>query len=134
MKINTGNITIDFYKTTTISALKKNIQQTQYHAQKDKLTIGQQHKTNLIQSLIKQRENIQEMKSNLTERTIDNDGDLTAIKEQLKEFEEQIAEIDAQIAEQQIVEQTKTNEDKQVTEKHSATSTDDLLAKTALLD
>ncbi|MFJ7737481.1 hypothetical protein ACIQ2D_14305 [Lysinibacillus sp. NPDC097287] len=143
MKINTGKETINFYKTTTMSASKKNILQTQYRVQKDKLTIGQQarnlfkgqqHKTNLIESLIKQRENIQEMKSNLTERTIDNGEDITSIKEQLKEFEKQIAEIDAQIAEQQIVEQKKPNEDMQVAGKHSATPTDELLVKTTLLD
>lgn len=136
MKINPGKETINFYKTTTMSTSKKNIQQTQYHAPKDKLTIGQQarnlfngqqHKTNLIESLIKQRESIQEMKSNLTERTLDNGGDITAIKEQLKEFEKQIAE-------QQLIEQKKTSEEKQIAEKDSATPTDNLLAKTALLD
>ncbi|MFJ7951982.1 hypothetical protein ACIQZG_10695 [Lysinibacillus sp. NPDC096418] len=52
------------------------------------------------------------MKSNLTKRTVDNGGDITAIKEQLKELEKQVAEIDVQIAEQQIVEQKKPNRDK----------------------
>lgn len=61
---------------------------------------------------MQQHENIQEMKSILTERTLDNGGDIASIKEQLKVFEKQISEIDAQISELQIIEQKETNGDK----------------------
>ncbi|MBP2242364.1 chromosome segregation ATPase [Cytobacillus eiseniae] len=69
---------------------------------------GKNNKANsMIDSLMKQRESIMEMKNNLTERTIDSGKELSTIEEQLKEFNKQIADIDAQIAKQQLEERNK---------------------------
>jgi len=112
---------------------------------KDTLTIGQQArnlfkgqqaKTSLIESLMKQRESIQQMKSDLSERTLENGGELSSIKEQLKDFEKQIAEIDAQIAEQQMEEQKKaTNQkDQEIKKEQPANSMEDILGKSVSLE
>lgn len=57
----------------------------------------QSNSSSTTDNLMKQREKIQEMKSNLTERTLENGDDLSLIKDQLTLFDEQIAEIDEQI-------------------------------------
>lgn len=53
MKINIVKGNKNFFNAPTLIASKKNLQQIQYHAQKDNLTIRQQHNTYLIESLIK---------------------------------------------------------------------------------
>lgn len=87
---------------------------TKKNQQQDTLSIGlqarhlfsgQQQKNTLMDSLMKQRESIQEMKSSLTERALEKDADPANIKEQLKALEEQIANIDAQIAQAQKTQQ-----------------------------
>lgn len=57
----------------------------------------QQNKSTMIENLMKQREKIQEMKSNLTERTLENGDDLSLIKDRLKDFDKQLAEIDEHV-------------------------------------
>lgn len=83
---------------------------------------------------MKQRESIQEMKNNLTERTLNNGGDIAAIKEQLKEFDKHLADIDAQIAEQQIDSQKKPNVDSVAAKNNSADVNEDILSKTVSLE
>lgn len=143
MKISIGPDSLSLYKTASISATKKNSLEKQSFNQKDTLTIGQQaqnlfngqqYKTSLIESLMKQRESIQEMKNNLTERTLNNGGDIAAIKEQLKEFDKHLADIDAQIAEQQIDSQKKPNVDSVADKNNSADVNEDILSKTVSLE
>ncbi|WP_341323691.1 hypothetical protein NSQ62_09540 [Solibacillus sp. FSL H8-0523] len=83
---------------------------TRKNQQKDTLSIGlqarhlfngQQQKNALMDSLMKQRESIQEMKSSLTERALEKGTDPSSIKEQMKALETQLADIDAQIAQTQ---------------------------------
>ena len=62
---------------------------------------GQQQKNALMDSLMKQRESIQEMKSSLTERALEKGTNPSSIKEQMKALETQLADIDAQIAQTQ---------------------------------
>lgn len=59
-------------------------------------------KNPIIESLMKQRESIEKMKNDLTDRTLNKGEDISMIKEQLKEFEKQISDIDKKIAEEQI--------------------------------
>ena len=123
MKLTNEVNSSNFMKLSNGSAIKPKLVQQNLIVHKDTLTIGQQArnlfkgqqaKTSLIESLMKQRENIQKMKSDLSERTLESGGDLSAIKEQLKDFEKQLADIDAQIAEQQTEEQKKaTNQNEQ---------------------
>ncbi|MFJ7646313.1 hypothetical protein ACIQ1H_02120 [Lysinibacillus sp. NPDC097279] len=123
MKVTNDGNSLHFNKLSSVSVNKPKLAQQNLSVHKDTLTIGQQArnlfkgqqaKTSLIESLMKQRENIQKMKSDLSERTLESGGDLSAIKEQLKDFEKQLADIDAQIAEQQTEEQKKaTNQNEQ---------------------
>lgn len=53
--------------------------------------------SSMIESLMEKRQQIQEMKSNLIERTLDSGEELSTIREQLTEFDEQMFEIDEQI-------------------------------------
>lgn len=71
--------------------------------------------SSLVESLMKQRESIQEMKSHLTERALEQGTDPSALKEQMKALEQQLSEIDAQIAQAQKEKQepTQTNNQKQ---------------------
>ena len=55
----------------------------------------------MMESLLKQRESIQEMKSSLTELALEKGVDPSSTKEQTKALEEHIANIDAQIAQTQ---------------------------------
>lgn len=119
MKISFGNEAVS--KKWAVSAPVRTVStNTQHHKSKvkqDSISIsgqarrlfnGMNNKSNsLIDNLMKQRESLIEMKSKLTERTLDQGGALSNIKEQLKEFDKQIAEIDAQIAQQQIDERNK---------------------------
>ena len=89
--------------------------------QKDTLSIGPQarqlfnqhsNKNSLVDSLMKQRENLLDMKSNLTERALEKGEAPSSIQEQMKEFEKQLAEIDAQIAQAQKEKQESINDSK----------------------
>lgn len=131
MKILNDKNSINFFQSSNVPSIKDKSVQIKSLVHKDTLTIGQQarnmftgqqSKTSLIESLMKQRESIQEMKSDLSERTIESGGDLSSIKEQLKEFEKQIADIDAQIAEQQMEEQKNATNQKEQTLKNEKPS------------
>lgn len=96
--------------------------------QKDTLSIGLQarqlfnqhsNKNSLVDSLMKQRENLLDMKSNFTERALEQGEDPSNIQEQMKEFEKQLADIDAQIAQAQKEKEKSTND----TEKDEKTKT-----------
>lgn len=52
----------------------------------------------MIESLMEKRQQVQEMKSNLIERTLEAGEQLSTIKEPLAAFDEQIAELDEQMA------------------------------------
>ena len=86
--------------------------------QKDTLSIGLQarqlfnqhsNKNSLVDSLMKQRENLLDMKSNLTERAFEKGEDPSNLQEQMKEFEKQLADIDTQIAQAQKEKQDSTS-------------------------
>lgn len=145
MKITHDSNSTNFIKLSNVSSNRPKMVQQNTPIRKDTLTIGQQArnlfkgqqaKTSLIESLMKQRESIQQMKSDLSERTLENGGDLSSIKEQLKDFEKQIAEIDAQIAEQQMEEQKKaTNQkDQEIKKEQPANSMEDILGKSVSLE
>lgn len=78
-----------------------------------------QNTSSLIENLMKQRDKVQEMKSNLTERTLENGDDLSTVKEQLAQFDEQIAEIEQQLL--AIEEQKRQKEQREKEEKIAAT-------------
>lgn len=89
--------------------------------QKDTLSIGPQarllfnqhsNKNSLVDSLMKQRENLLDMKSKLTERALEKGEDPSSLQEQMKEFEKQLADLDAQIAQAQKEKQESTNDTK----------------------
>ncbi len=89
--------------------------------QKDTLSIGPQarqlfnqhaNKNSLVDSLMKQRENLLDMKSNLTERALEKGEDPSSLQEQMKEFEKQLADIDAQIAQAQKEKQDSKDDSK----------------------
>lgn len=145
MKITHDSNSTNFIKLSNVSSNRPKMVQQNTPIRKDTLTIGQQArnlfkgqqaKTSLIESLMKQRESIQQMKSDLSERTLENGGELSSIKEQLKDFEKQIAEIDAQIAEQQMEEQKKaTNQkDQEIKKEQPANSMEDILGKSVSLE
>ncbi|WP_337982542.1 hypothetical protein [Lysinibacillus sp. C5.1] len=145
MKITHDSNSTNFIKVSNVSSNRPKTIQQNALIRKDTLTIGQQArnlfkgqqaKTSLIESLMKQRESVQQMKSDLSERTLENGGDLSSIKEQLKDFEKQIAEIDAQIAEQQMEEQKKaTNQnDQEIKKEQPANSLEDILGKSVSLE
>lgn len=54
--------------------------------------------SSMIESLMEKRQQVQEMKSNLIERTLEAGEKLSTIKEQLVAFDEQIAEIEEQMS------------------------------------
>lgn len=145
MKITHDSNSTNFIKLSNVSSNRPKMIQQNALNRKDTLTIGQQArnlfkgqqaKTSLIESLMKQRESVQQMKSDLSERTLENGGDLSSIKEQLKDFEKQIAEIDAQIAEQQMEEQKKApnQKDQEIKKEQPANSMEDILGKSVSLD
>lgn len=77
----------------------------------DTLTIGQEARqlfqsasqsSNAMENLMKQRQHIQEMRSNLVERTLEDNQDVSTIKEQLKELDKQILEIESEMAKEQM--------------------------------
>lgn len=53
---------------------------------------------NLIENLMKQKQNITDQKNKLISSTLDNGGNLDSIKSQLKTYEEQLKNIDEQIS------------------------------------
>lgn len=53
--------------------------------------------SSMRETLMEKRQQVQEMKSNLRERTLEEGEDLSTIKEQLAAFDEQIVEIDEQM-------------------------------------
>lgn len=59
-------------------------------------------KNPIIDDLMKQRDSIEKMKNDLTDRTLEKGEDISTIKEKLKDFDKQIAEIDKKIGEEQI--------------------------------
>lgn len=67
---------------------------------------------NLIEVLMKQKQNINEMKNELIGRTLEKGEDIDSIKSQLECFEEQIKNIEEQIA-QTMVEQSKLQAESQ---------------------
>lgn len=86
---------------------------------KDTLSIGQQARhlfnqqasnNSLIENLMKQREQVLEMKNSLTERALEKGENPSSLQEQMKQFEQQLADLDAQIAQAQKEKQTAPNE------------------------
>lgn len=68
---------------------------------------GRPKVNDIIESLMKQKENLQESKKNLIDRTLENGGQLNLIKDQLSDLDEQIRTIDEQISQQLLDERKK---------------------------
>lgn len=68
---------------------------------------GRSKVSDIIESLMKQKENLQESKKNLIDRTLENGGQLNLIKDQLSDLDEQIRTIDEQISQQLLDERKK---------------------------
>ncbi|MGE7602584.1 hypothetical protein ACQKL5_08740 [Peribacillus sp. NPDC097675] len=116
MKISLGTESVPLYKQPEQYHVKASVSESSF-AKKDTVTISgsslqlfgqmQQKQTSMIEGLMKQREGIQEMKSNLTERTLEKGEDISSIEEQLKQYELQLTDIDQQIAEMEMEERQK---------------------------
>lgn len=101
---------VNFIHANVTVMKNQEMQQQKQEQPKDSISIGVQarqlfgshnKKSSLIESLMKQRENILEQKNKLTERALDKGNDLSSLKEQMKALEKQISDIDAQIAQEQ---------------------------------
>ncbi|WP_435921052.1 hypothetical protein [Paenibacillus sp. DYY-L-2] len=68
---------------------------------------GRSKVNQIVESLMKQKENLQESKKNLIDRTLENGGQLNLIKDQLSDLDEQIRNIDEQISQQLLDERKK---------------------------
>lgn len=106
---------------------------------KDSLSIGQQARqlfessnkaSNQIESFMKRREQLQEMRSNLIERTLEGGQSLSAIREQLEEFDKQIQDVEMNMLKQQMKEQEQALEKMQqkAEEQQPKTSTEQMIA------
>lgn len=118
------------------SHLKKEKDSIQISGQARQLFSGMKAGNSMIDSLMKQRENLMEMKSNVRERAIESGKDMSSIEEELKTFDQQIAELDAQMAEILQKEREKalgkkSEEEKQMTPK---TEEEALLTQAVSLD
>ncbi|MGE7661368.1 hypothetical protein ACQKL6_06560 [Peribacillus sp. NPDC097197] len=142
MKISFGTESVPLFKQPEHQQVKASVSASLF-GKTDTVTISgsslqlfgqmQQKQTSMIESLMKQREGIQEMKSNLTERTLEKGGDISSIQEQLKQFEQQIAEIDHQMAEMEMEERQKAlgKDEKSEEEKSAGTDTQASLMETS---
>jgi hypothetical protein len=75
---------------------------------------GNSKKNSMLESLMKQKENLMDSKSALMEKALKDGRDPSSMKEKLKEIDKQIEEIDKQMSKIQLEEQRKAlgNEDK----------------------
>lgn len=94
----------------------------QISGQARQLFSGMKAGNSIIDSLMKQREQLMEMKSNVRERAMEAGKDMSSIEDELKTFDQQIAELEAQMAEIQQKEREKAlgkkaNEGQQMTPK-----------------
>ena len=71
-------------------------------AQNMQSAFGESKMGGIIDGLMKQREQLQESKQKLIEKPLDNGGDLSSIKEELKIFDEQIRMMDEQVSQQMV--------------------------------
>lgn len=97
----------------------------QISGQARQLFSGMKAGNSIIDSLMKQREQLMEMKSNVRERAMEAGKDMSSIEDELKTFDQQIAELEAQMAEIQQKEGEKglgkkANEEQQMTPKAEA--------------
>lgn len=90
----------------------------------------------MIESLMKQRESLMEMKNTLTEQTLEAGNDISSIQEQLKEFEKQITKLDNEIAKLQMEEHNRIfGKEEQVKKNTSPQSEEEqMVAQATLLD
>jgi hypothetical protein len=82
---------------------------------------GKFKRNNILENLMKQKENLMNNKNALRERCLQNDEDPRTIKEKLQSIDKQIEEIDKQVSELQLEEQRKAigTEDKNKKGKNS---------------
>lgn len=78
-----------------------------YKARNLQVNNGGSRINDIIESLMKQKENLRESKQNLIDRTLESGGQLDGIKEQLKSLDEQIHAIDDQISQHLLDERKK---------------------------
>lgn len=90
----------------------------------------------MIESLMKQRESLVEMKHTLTEQTLEAGNDISSIQEQLKEFEKQITELDNEIAKQQMEEHNRVFGKEEQAKKNTSPQSEEeqIVAQATLLD
>ncbi|MBU5675314.1 hypothetical protein KQI88_02655 [Alkaliphilus sp. MSJ-5] len=89
------------------------IKNSEQQERKDTVSISSLGKaSSLIESLIKQKQNITEMKNELIGTTLEKGGNMDSIKSQLECFEKQLKNIDEQIA-QTMAEQSKRQAESQ---------------------
>ncbi|MFU0792031.1 hypothetical protein [Virgibacillus proomii] len=87
----------------------------------------------MIESLMKQRESLVEMKNTLTEQTLEAGNDISSIQEQLKEFEKQITELDNEIAKQQMEEHNRVFGKEEQVKKTPQSEEEQIVAQATLL-
>ncbi|WP_027400256.1 hypothetical protein [Anaerovorax odorimutans] len=93
---------------------------------KDTSSISSRGKAfNLIESLMKQKQNIIKSKNDLMGRTLENGGSIESIKTQLESYDEQLKNIDEQIA-KSITEETDKQEKSNMDNTNDKKSEDDL--------
>lgn len=78
----------------------------------------QPNRSSAMESLVEKRQQIQEMKSDLRERTLEQGEDLATIKDQLAAFDEQIFEIEEQMS--ALETQQREREQREKEEQHAA--------------
>lgn len=133
MKISFGTESVPLYKQSEPHQVKGSVSNSSF-GKTDTVTISgsslqlfghmQQKQPSMIEDLMKQREGIQEMKSNLTERTLEKGQDISSIQEQLKQFELQMTEIDQQITEIEMEERQRALGKVKKSEEEEWTGTD----------
>jgi len=85
---------------------------------------NQSKKGNMLDSLLKQKQDIMESKNNLIERTLDQEQSLTTIKDQLADYDDQINVIDKQISDYMLQEKQKALGNDEKDEKEEAADND----------
>lgn len=116
--IGLANLSCQFKDNSAKNPVSNN-GQFKKHGDIDKNNIGKSlggspKKNNMLESLMKQKENLMDNKSTLMEKALKDGRDPSSIKEKLKEIDKQIEEIDKQMNKIQLEEQRKAlgNEDK----------------------
>ena len=123
----------------TVTFQPKQGDRIQIGAQARQLFDTSKQQSSVMEQLMKKREQIQEMRSNLIERTLEKGMDLSVIKEQLKEIDKQIQDVEMNMLKQQMKEREKAleelkKENEKPQEKKREETTDRLIEHGVSLD